>query len=303
MRAKTAIVVGAQWGDEGKGKIVDVLSEKLRHRRPLRRRPQRRPHRHHSRQKVRPAAHPLRRPAPRLQGVIGNGVVLDPVAFLNEVSKLKTPAFRRRRRQAALRLQPRAGHPAVPPHDRARRRNAPPGARQSAQRAAASAPRTKTRSTATAFASSTCSTPRCCARTSTTPATRRTPSPTPSSAPSRSTPRQMYEEYARYAEQVAPFVTDTAALLNNALRRRARTSCSRARREALLDIDHGTYPFVTSPPPATAGGAVTGTGVGPTRIGTVIGVTKAYVTRVGEGPFPTEIARRIAATCSASSRQ
>ncbi len=57
---------------------------------------------------------------------------------------------------------------------------------------------------------------------------------------------------------------------------------------ALLDIDHGTYPFVTSSS-ATAGGAVTGTGVGPTKIGTVIGVTKAYVTRVGEGPFPTEI--------------
>src|SRR6185369_13996580 len=56
---------------------------------------------------------------------------------------------------------------------------------------------------------------------------------------------------------------------------------------ALLDIDHGTYPFVTSSS-ATAGGAVIGTGVGPTTIGTVIGVTKAYVTRVGEGPFPTE---------------
>ncbi|MFP5230987.1 MAG: adenylosuccinate synthetase, partial [Acidobacteriota bacterium] len=56
----------------------------------------------------------------------------------------------------------------------------------------------------------------------------------------------------------------------------------------LLDIDHGTYPFVTSSS-ASAGGASIGTGVGPTRIGTVIGVTKAYVTRVGEGPFPTEI--------------
>jgi len=56
----------------------------------------------------------------------------------------------------------------------------------------------------------------------------------------------------------------------------------------MLDIDHGTYPFVTSSS-ATAGGASTGTGVGPTAIGTVISVTKAYVTRVGEGPFPTEI--------------
>jgi adenylosuccinate synthase len=59
----------------------------------------------------------------------------------------------------------------------------------------------------------------------------------------------------------------------------------------MLDIDHGTYPFVTSSS-ATAGGAATGTGVGPTAIGTVISVTKAYVTRVGEGPFPTEIQRR-----------
>ena len=61
----------------------------------------------------------------------------------------------------------------------------------------------------------------------------------------------------------------------------------KAAQGALLDIDHGTYPFVTSSN-CTSGGAVTGTGVGPTRIGTVIGVTKAYVTRVGEGPFPTE---------------
>ena len=56
----------------------------------------------------------------------------------------------------------------------------------------------------------------------------------------------------------------------------------------MLDIDHGSYPFVTSSS-ATAGGAVTGTGVGPTAIGSVVGVAKAYVTRVGEGPFPTEI--------------
>ena len=100
-------------------------------------------------------------------------------------------------------------------------------------------------------------------------------------------PKQMYEDYARAAEQMAPFVTDTAVLLNDALRDGKRVMFEGAQ-GALLDIDHGTYPFVTSSS-ATAGGAVTGTGVGPTRIGTVIGVTKAYVTRVGEGPFPTEI--------------
>jgi adenylosuccinate synthase len=97
----------------------------------------------------------------------------------------------------------------------------------------------------------------------------------------------MYEEYARMAEQVAPFVTDTAVLLNEELDRGGNVMFEGAQ-GALLDIDHGTYPFVTSSS-STAGGAVTGTGVAPTRIDTVIGVTKAYVTRVGEGPFPTEI--------------
>jgi adenylosuccinate synthase len=101
-------------------------------------------------------------------------------------------------------------------------------------------------------------------------------------------PRQMYEEYSRYAEQIAPFVADTAVLLNKAIDEGQNVMFEGAQ-GALLDIDHGTYPFVTSSN-CTAGGAVTGTGVGPTRIGTVIGVTKAYVTRVGEGPFPTEIA-------------
>ncbi len=97
----------------------------------------------------------------------------------------------------------------------------------------------------------------------------------------------MYEEYARAAEEIAPFVTDTSVLLNKVIRDGGSVMFEGAQ-GTMLDIDHGTYPFVTSSS-ATAGGAVTGTGVGPTNIGTVIGVTKAYVTRVGEGPFPTEI--------------
>jgi adenylosuccinate synthase len=100
-------------------------------------------------------------------------------------------------------------------------------------------------------------------------------------------PKAIYEEYARAADQIAPYVTDTAVLLNQAIRNGEKVMFEGAQ-GALLDIDHGTYPFVTSSS-STAGGAVTGTGVGPTKIGTVIGVTKAYVTRVGEGPFPTEI--------------
>ena len=97
----------------------------------------------------------------------------------------------------------------------------------------------------------------------------------------------MYDEYAAAAEQVRPFVADTGRLLNSILREGGSVMFEGAQ-GTMLDIDHGTYPFVTSSS-ATAGGASTGTGVGPTAIGTVIAVTKAYVTRVGGGPFPTEI--------------
>ena len=100
-------------------------------------------------------------------------------------------------------------------------------------------------------------------------------------------PAKMYDEYAAAAEQVRPFVADTGRLLNNILAQGGSVMFEGAQ-GTMLDIDHGTYPFVTSSS-ATAGGAATGTGVGPTAIGTVISVTKAYVTRVGEGPFPTEI--------------
>jgi adenylosuccinate synthase len=100
-------------------------------------------------------------------------------------------------------------------------------------------------------------------------------------------PAKMYEDYAAAAEQMRPFVADTGRLLNTILAEGGSVMFEGAQ-GTLLDIDHGTYPFVTSSS-ATAGGAATGTGVGPTAIGTVIAVTKAYVTRVGEGPFPTEI--------------
>jgi len=97
---------------------------------------------------------------------------------------------------------------------------------------------------------------------------------------------KMYKEYAQAAEQVAPFVADTAILLNDALRK-GESILFEGAQGTLLDIDHGTYPFVTSSS-ATSGGAVIGTGVAPNAINSVIGITKAYCTRVGEGPFPTE---------------
>ncbi len=97
---------------------------------------------------------------------------------------------------------------------------------------------------------------------------------------------EMFAEYAHASKQIAPFVCDTAVLLNHAIAGGEAVMFEGAQ-GTMLDIDHGTYPFVTSSS-ATSGGAVTGTGVPPTSIGAVIGVTKAYCTRVGEGPFPTE---------------
>ena len=97
----------------------------------------------------------------------------------------------------------------------------------------------------------------------------------------------LIEESLRQAERLRPFVTDTAEYLNHALEAH-RSVLFEGAQGTMLDIDHGTYPFVTSSS-ATAGGACTGTGVPPTRINGVIGVTKAYTTRVGGGPFPTEM--------------
>jgi adenylosuccinate synthase len=94
-------------------------------------------------------------------------------------------------------------------------------------------------------------------------------------------------EYSVYAERLRPYITDTMALLHDALDR-DETVLLEGAQGTLLDLDHGTYPFVTSSNPV-AGGALTGAGLGPCHVGKVIGITKAYVTRVGSGPFPTEL--------------
>ena len=100
-------------------------------------------------------------------------------------------------------------------------------------------------------------------------------------------PQAVADELLAYAERVRPMVVDCSLVLNRALDA-GQTVVFEAGQATMLDIDHGTYPFVTSSNP-TAGGACTGTGVGPTRIDRVVGVVKAYTTRVGEGPFPTEL--------------
>ncbi len=98
---------------------------------------------------------------------------------------------------------------------------------------------------------------------------------------------EVAEELLSYRDRLAPMVTDTSLVLNQALDA-GKTVLFEGGQATMLDVDHGTYPFVTSSN-ATAGGACTGSGVGPTKIDSVIGIVKAYTTRVGEGPFPTEL--------------
>ncbi|WP_277049764.1 adenylosuccinate synthase, partial [Ruania albidiflava] len=95
------------------------------------------------------------------------------------------------------------------------------------------------------------------------------------------------DELLSYADRIRPMVADTSLVLNQALDA-GKNLVFEAGQATMLDVDHGTYPFVTSSS-ATAGGAATGSGIGPTRLDRIVGVIKAYTTRVGEGPFPTEL--------------
>ncbi len=99
--------------------------------------------------------------------------------------------------------------------------------------------------------------------------------------------KKIYEEYLYYAEVLRPFVADTVCFLNEAIRNKKKILLEGAQ-GAFLDIDFGTYPFVTSSN-SSVGGASSGTGISSVHIRKVIGVFKAYTTRVGEGPFPTEL--------------
>jgi adenylosuccinate synthase len=282
-KGKTAVIVGAQWGDEGKGKIVDVLSENFSvvaryaggHN----------------------AGHTVIINGKKFilqlvpcgvlrtgcRSVIGNGVVLDPLALLKEVGALREAGIKV---DGNLFVSNRA-HVILPYHRMIElaAENAPGRVKigttsrgigpayedkmgrrglrvadlldlQLLKKHIENAVREKNMIAHALFNSE------------------------PLDAD------KMYSEYAQAAEKVAPFVCDTAVLLNQALAK-GESILFEGAQGTMLDIDHGTYPFVTSSS-ATSGGAVIGTGVAPTAIDSVIGITKAYCTRVGEGPFPSE---------------
>jgi adenylosuccinate synthase len=283
-RGKTAVIVGAQWGDEGKGKIVDVLSENFQvvaryagghnagHTVII------------NGQKFVLQLIPcgvLRRGC---RSVIGNGVVLDPMAFLTEVGKLREAGVQV---DGSIFISNRA-HVILPYHrmielaaetapgrvkiGTTSRGIGPAYEDKMARRGLRVADMLDSQLLRTHIENA-CREKNMIAHTLF------------NSEPLD--PDKMYKEYAAVAEKIAPFVCDAAALLNGALRN-GESIMFEGAQGTMLDIDHGTYPFVTSSS-ATSGGAVIGTGVAPTAIDTVIGISKAYCTRVGEGPFPTEL--------------
>ena len=284
MRAKTAVVLGAQWGDEGKGKIVDVLSERFA---AVARYAGGHNAGHtvvHSGQKFILQLIPCGVLRPGCKGVIGNGVVLDPIAFLKEVAKLRglgvavdEQLFVSNRAQVILPYHRMIELAAESAPGRKKigttSRGIGPAYEDKMARSGLRVVDLLRPELLKTHIEAACAEKNAIARAlfGTDPLD----------------PEKMFEEYAAAAEQVRPFVADTGWLLNSILAGGGSVMFEGAQ-GTMLDIDHGTYPFVTSSS-ATAGGAATGTGVGPTAIGTVISVTKAYVTRVGEGPFPTEI--------------
>jgi adenylosuccinate synthase len=284
MRAKTAVVLGAQWGDEGKGKIVDALSERFSA-------VARYAGGHNAGHTVIIGGQRfvlqlipcgvLRRGC---TGVIGNGVVLDPLAFLKEVAHLRElgvgvdeQLFVSNRAQVILPYHRMIELAAESAPGRKKigttSRGIGPAYEDKMARSGLRVVDLLHPALLKTHIEAACAEKNAIAHAlfGTDPLD----------------PQKMYEEYAAAAEKVRPFVADTGRILNRILAEGGSVMFEGAQ-GTMLDIDHGTYPFVTSSS-STAGGAATGTGVGPTAIGTVISVTKAYVTRVGEGPFPTEI--------------
>ena len=277
-----SIIVGAQWGDEGKGKIVDLLSEQA----DVVARYQGGANAGHTivfgGRKFVLHLIPSGILHPQTACVIGNGVVIDPVALMEEIRMLESMGI-----EVAGRLHiSHKAHLIMPYHkmmDAARERGA--GSIGTTGRGIGPAYYDKALRTGIRIVD----------------------------LLDRDILREkirvnldeknrilqslygaepldveaMIEEYVAFDTDIDPYITDTTVLLNNAIADKKNILAEGAQ-GALLDLDHGTYPFVTSSNP-TSGGACTGLGIPPTSIDSVMGVVKAYSTRVGNGPFPTEL--------------
>jgi adenylosuccinate synthase len=276
------IVLGAQWGDEGKGKIVDLLSERFdavaRY------------------QGGHNAGHtvfigdkkfvlkliPSGVLRPGVLAVIGNGVVIDPAALLNEIAALEAAGIDVK---SQLKISNRA-HVIFPFHRTLEkisegRENRIAIGTTSRGIGPCYEDKIARRGIRIAdlvdvdFKELYCSL-----------AEDKQLIANAFNIADRVDFQEILEQYKGFAEQIRPMATDTAHLLNSMIRE-GKSILFEGAQGTMLDIDFGTYPFVTSSS-AAAGGACTGTGVAPTKIDGIIGVSKAYITRVGAGPFPSE---------------
>ncbi len=278
------VVLGAQWGDEGKGKVVDLFSEKF----SIVARYQGGHNAGHTvfigDKKFVLKLIPSGILRPGVQAVIGNGVVVDPAALLDEMETLQKSGIDVAKQLA---ISNRAHvifpfHRIVEKMSEAREDRVPIG---TTSRGIGPCYEDKTgrrgiriadlydRDSFCAMYLSLAEDKQLLAQTFNIQET--------------IDYEQIRDQYLKFADRIRPMVCDTAQLLHDAMQAGRRVLFEGAQ-GSMLDVDHGTYPFVTSSS-ATAGGACTGAGVPPSSIHGVIGVSKAYTTRVGSGPFPTEL--------------
>jgi adenylosuccinate synthase len=270
------IILGAQWGDEGKGKIVDLLSGRF----DIVARYQGGHNAGHTIQigdkkfvlKLIPSGilHPGKR------AVIGNGLVVDPVALMAEITMLEAAGIAVKEQ---LRISNRA-HVLFPAQQAMEKRISigttsrgigPCYEDKAGRRGIRIAELLDKQSFPIAFDALV--------------AEKIIIEKAFGIHEERDT-QKVREQYQELAERIRPMVCDTAELLNDAIAE-GKNILFEGAQGTMLDLDHGTYPFVTSSS-STAGGACTGTGVAPTKIKGVVGISKAYITRVGGGPFPSE---------------
>ena len=282
---KSVIVIGAQWGDEGKGKIVDIYSE-------------------FADTIVRPtggnnAGHTLVVKGekfvfhlipsgilhPGKKCVISNGVVVDPKVLLSEIDRLKGRGYLKDDGQLKVGLLANVIFPYHILLDKAREEKL--GSRKIGTTARGIGPCYEDKIARTGIRACDLIRPKALEEKLRASLELKNYLLKNYYGVEEVPFQPTFEEYLAYGERLKVHLIDTSLFINEEIQRGAKILFEGAQ-GTLLDIDHGTYPYVTSSN-TTAGGACTGSGVAPTRIGAVIGVSKAYATRVGGGPFPTEL--------------
>lgn len=276
------VIVGAQWGDEGKGKIVDHLSENV----DIVARYQGGANAGHTvvigEQEYILHLIPSGIFNPEVTCIIGNGVVVDPAALLEEIAMLRSFGLDIRRR---LFISHNA-HLIMPYHkllDKLREENNS----KIGTTGRGIGPAYIDKFTRTGIRIVDLLDRDALSRKIKTNLEEKNKLLRQIYGETELNVDSMIEQYQEFDKQIDEFITDTSFYLNNALAE-GKTVLAEGAQGALLDIDHGTYPYVTSSNP-TSGGACTGLGIPPTAITNVTGIVKAYTTRVGNGPFPTEL--------------